>query len=60
MCVREAIANRLSIRQYTEVLVFSGHMETLFAALQLAFLANNSRDISLPVIPIRVKRVNQK
>jgi nitroreductase len=44
MDVREAIVNRLSIRQYAETPVPPGHMERLLRALQLAPSANNTQN----------------
>ena len=44
MEVREAIANRLSIRRYAEKSIPPEHMQTLFRALQLAPSANNSQN----------------
>ncbi len=44
MEVREAVANRLSIRRYAEVSIPPEHMQTLFRALQLAPSANNSQN----------------
>ena len=44
MDVREAIVNRLSIRQYAETSVPPRHMETLLKALQLAPSANNNQN----------------
>ena len=41
MYVKEAIANRLSIRQYTESSIPREHLETLFKSLQLAPSASN-------------------
>ena len=44
MDVRDAIANRLSIRRYSESPIPTEHMETLFRALQLAPSANNRQN----------------
>jgi nitroreductase len=44
MEVKEAIANRLSIRRYAESSIPSEHMETLFRALQHAASANNGQN----------------
>ena len=44
MNVQEAIATRLSIRQYAETSIPSDHMATLFTALQLAASANNQQN----------------
>ena len=44
MEVKEAIANRLSIRRYAETSIPPEHMETLFKALQLAPSANNGQN----------------
>jgi nitroreductase len=44
MNVKEAIANRLSIRQYVETSIPPEHIETLFKALRLAPSANNSQN----------------
>ena len=44
MEVREAIANRLSIRRYAEISIPAEHMQSLFRALQLAPSANNSQN----------------
>jgi nitroreductase len=44
MEVKEAIANRLSIRRYAESSIPSEHMQTLFRALQLAPSANNGQN----------------
>lgn len=44
MDVKEAIANRLSIRQYAEGSVSPEHMETLLRALQLAPSASNNQN----------------
>lgn len=44
MNVKEAIANRLSIRQYAQISIPSEHMEILFRALQLAPSASNRQN----------------
>ena len=44
MNVQEAIATRLSIRQYAETSIPPEHMQTLFKALQLAASANNQQN----------------
>ena len=44
MNVQEAIATRLSIRQYAETAISPEHMQTLFKALQLAASANNQQN----------------
>ena len=44
MYVKDAIANRLSIRQYAETSIPPEHMETLFRALQLAPSASNRQN----------------
>jgi len=44
MYVKEAISNRLSIRQYAEQSIPFEHMETLFKALQLAPSASNRQN----------------
>jgi nitroreductase len=44
MEVKEAIANRLSIRRYAESSIPSEHMDTLFRALQQAPSANNGQN----------------
>jgi nitroreductase len=44
MDVKEAIAKRLSIRQYAETSIPPGHMETLFQALRLAPSASNRQN----------------
>jgi nitroreductase len=44
MEVREAIASRLSIRQYAETPIPREHMDTLFRALQLAASASNRQN----------------
>jgi len=44
MHVKEAIASRLSIRQYAETSIPTEHMETLFRALQLAASASNRQN----------------
>jgi nitroreductase len=44
MDVREAIAARLSIRQYEGASIPPEHMQTLFRALQLAASANNQQN----------------
>ncbi|MCK4728131.1 MAG: nitroreductase family protein, partial [Desulfobacterales bacterium] len=44
MHVKEAIASRLSIRQYAETSIPTEHMETLFRALQLAPSASNRQN----------------
>ena len=44
MNVQEAIATRLSIRQYAETSISPEHMQTLFKALQLAASANNQQN----------------
>ncbi len=45
MDVREAIANRLSIRQYADTPIPPGHMEILLRALQLAPSAGNRQNV---------------
>lgn len=44
MYVKDAIANRLSIRQYAETSIPPEHMDTLFRALQLAPSASNRQN----------------
>ena len=44
MNVQEAIATRLSIRQYDKTSISAEHMQTLFKALQLAASANNQQN----------------
>jgi nitroreductase len=44
MNVQEAIASRLSIRQYAEAFIPSEHMAILFKALQSAASANNQQN----------------
>ena len=44
MDVKEAIANRLSIRRYAQSSIPSEHLQTLFRALQLAPSANNGQN----------------
>ena len=44
MKVQNAIADRLSIRRYTETTIPAEHMQTLFTALQLAPSANNAQN----------------
>jgi len=44
MYVKEAIANRLSIRQYAETSIPREHIETLLRALQLAPSASNNQN----------------
>jgi nitroreductase len=44
MEVKDAIANRLSIRRYAKSSIPPEHMETLFKALQLAASANNEQN----------------
>jgi nitroreductase len=44
MNVQEAIASRLSIRQYANTAIPSEHMATLFTALQMAASANNQQN----------------
>jgi nitroreductase len=44
MEVKEAIANRLSIREYAEATIPPEHMETLLRALQLAPSASNNQN----------------
>jgi nitroreductase len=44
MDVKDAIANRLSIRQYAETTIPQEHMKVLFRALQLAPSANNRQN----------------
>ena len=44
MNVQEAVATRMSIRQYDEASIPPEHMQTLFKALQLAASANNQQN----------------
>jgi len=44
MNVQEAIATRLSIRQYDKTSLSAEHMQTLFKALQLSASANNQQN----------------
>ena len=44
MDVKDAIANRLSIRRYAQASIPSDHLETLFRSLQLAASGNNSQN----------------
>ena len=44
MDVKDAIANRLSIRRYAQASIPPDHMETLFKSLQLAASGNNNQN----------------